>query len=382
MAWGPSSVTEQRLKFVVAASRHETSIAQLCREFQISRQTGYTWLKRYQSGGAAEVMERSRRPVHSPQRTPAELEQALIALRTRYPDWGAAKLRVLLQQQLPEMRICERTLHRILLRHDLVLARDRHRPAVQRFERASPNQLWQMDFKGPQGFNCGSPVGPLSIVDDHSRYILGLKHLGSTRAAGVRQELERVFQQVGLPEAMLVDHGTPWWNQISPWGLTDLTIWILRQGVRVYYSGYRHPQTQGKVERMHGSLQRAVRRRGADPTDQQWLDGFRQEYNHLRPHQAIGMQVPASRWQLSPRRYLAHPPEWPYAASMQVVRLGCNGQLGWRGRRWEISHALRRQSIGIEVLGDRALVYFCDLPVRELDLRTGRALPIRVDLRG
>src|ERR1044071_1226515 len=105
MAWGESSVTEQRLRFVVAASRQESSLAELCREFEISRQTGYTWLKRYRSGGAAEVVERSRRPEHSPQRTPGELEQAVIAMRRRYPDWGAAKLRVLLQQDFPQIRM-------------------------------------------------------------------------------------------------------------------------------------------------------------------------------------------------------------------------------------------------------------------------------------
>jgi transposase InsO family protein len=382
MTWGESNVTEQRLRFVVTASRKEQTMADLCREFQISRQTGYTWLKRYQSGGAGQVVDRSRRPHRSPRRTHTELEQAVVALRARYPDWGAAKLGVLLRQQWPQAQVCERTLHRILLRHDLVHDRDRHQPAPQRFERSLPNELWQMDFKGPQGFNRGSPVGPLSIVDDHSRYIIGLKHLGSTRAAGVREELERTFQAVGLPEAMLVDHGTPWWNQSSPWGLTELTIWILRQGVRLLYSGYRHPQTQGKVERMHGSLQRAIRRRQADPTDQQWLDAFRDEYNHLRPHQAIGMQTPALRWHASPRCYQPSPPEWSYASGMTVLRLGGQGQLDWRGRRWEISNALRHQPVGIQLLGSRALVYFCQAPVRELDLETGRALPIPIDVLG
>ena len=382
MAWRESSVTEQRLQFVVAASRKQRSMAELCREFQISRQTGYSWLKRYQAGGSAQVVDRSRRPVHSPRQTSADIEQAVVALRARYPDWGAAKLRVLLQQRCPEAKLCQRTVHRILTRHHLLHERDRHPPALQRFERGSPNELWQMDFKGPQGFNRDSPVGPLSIVDDHSRYIVTLEHLGSTRAHGVRQTLERTFSSAGLPDALLVDHGTPWWNQASPWGLSELAIWILRQGVRLLYSGFRHPQTQGKVERMHGALQRAVRRRKADPNDQQWLNAFRQEYNHLRPHAALGMQTPATRWHPSERRYQADPGEWSYAAELEVRRLGGDGQLFWRGRRWEISNALRRQLVGIQPLGDRALVYFCQAPVRELDLRTRRALPIPIDVLG
>src|SRR5258708_2282997 len=120
MAWGESSVTEQRLRFVVTASRKEQGMTDLCREFQISRQTGYNWLKRYRSGGAAQVVERSRRPHHSPQQTSGELERAVVALRARYPDWGAAKLGVLLSQQFPQAQVCERTLHRILVRHNLL----------------------------------------------------------------------------------------------------------------------------------------------------------------------------------------------------------------------------------------------------------------------
>jgi transposase InsO family protein len=379
MPWGESSVTEQRLRFVVAASRREHTMAELCREFQISRQTGYLWLSRYQQGGAGQMRERSRKPQHSPRRTAGELEQEVIELRRQHPDWGAAKLRVLLQQQRAQVNIHERTVHRILLRHDLVAAEHRHRPALERFERASPNELWQMDFKGPQGFNRGSPVGPLSILDDHSRYILQLKHLGSTRAAGVRDSLQTVFEQVGLPEALLVDHGTPWWCSAGAWGLTELAVWILQQGVRLTYSGFRHPQTQGKVERMHGALQRAVRARGGDPCDQQWLNEFRQEYNYVRPHEGIGMKTPAERWQPSSRRFVAKPPEWEYESSLEVRNLSRYGQLYWRGRDWEISRVLREQRVGIEIVGDRALVYFCRTPVRELDLQTGRALQIPLD---
>jgi Integrase core domain len=167
---------------------------------------------------------------------------------------------------------------------------------------------------------------------------------------------------------------------MSPWGITDLSIWIMRQGVQLLYSGYRHPQTQGKVERMHGALQRAIRRREADPTDQRWLDTFRHEYNHVRPHAGIGMETPATRWTPSLRRFDANPREWEYPKSAVVRTLGGDGQLGWRGKRWEISRALRRQTVGIEVIGQRALVYFCNAPIRELDLISNRALPLPVDL--
>jgi len=378
LAWKESNVIEERLRFVIAASRQEKSIAALCREFEISRQTGHTWLKRYREGGSSQVADRSRRPAHSPNRTDAEMEAAVVALRNRLPDWGAPKLLVLLKQQDPPCTLAVRTVHRILVRHQLLNPQDQHRSAVQRFERAAPNELWQMDFKGPQGFNQGCPVGPLSILDDHSRYLLALQHLGSTRAQGVRETLQTTFEQVGLPDALLVDHGIPWWNHASPCGITELTIWILQQGVRLLYSGFRHPQTQGKVERMHGALQRAIRRRKADPTDQLWLDQFRHEYNHVRPHAGLAMSTPAKRWKASARP--STPQEWEYPAGTEVRRLAGEGQLNWRGRRWEISCALRRQLVGIEILEQRAIVYFCNAPVRELNLQSHTAQSIPIDL--
>jgi transposase InsO family protein len=381
MAWRESSVIEERLRFVVLASREQQSMAGLCREFGISRQTGYTWLKRYEAGGSSEVVDRSRRPLHSPARTAPEIEQAVVELRQRWPDWGAGKLHALLQRNHRGTGpVAVRTVHRILERHDLIRDRDRNRPALKRFERGQPNELWQMDFKGPQGRKPTCPVGPLSILDDHSRYVLALEQLGSTQMHGVQATLETTFQQCGVPEAMLMDHGTPWWNAASPWGLTEVAVWIMRQGVRLMFSGIRHPQTQGKVERMHGALQQAARKRRADLLEQAWLDIFRHEYNHIRPHASLGMETPASRWRPSVRAFQSAPPDWQYPAHLQVMRLAGEGQLCWRGRRWEISNALRRQLVGLEMVGDRAIVYFCGTPLRELDHATGTCYPIPADV--
>lgn len=373
---------EERIKFVVTVMQGGRSMTTVCRQFGISRQTGYKWIERYRSGGLTQLEDRSRRPQRSPNRTRPQIEQAIVELRQRYPDWGAPKLVRIFAQQHPGLGgLSERTVHRILDRHGLI-TETRASPALERFERAEPNELWQMDFKGPQGFNRGSPVGPLSILDDHSRYLLCLRRLGSTRMEGVRGTLQATFEQAGLPEAILVDHGVPWFSPSSPWGLTELRVWIMRQGIRVIFSGLRHPQTQGKVERMHGALQRAIRKRKADPEDQLWLDVFRDEYNLVRPHAGLQMQTPGSRWRPSTRRFDPDPPEFAYPDSMQVLRLAGEGQLGWRGRRWEISNALRGQRVGLELLGDRALVYFYRTPLRELDLKTGRSLPLRSQLPG
>lgn len=384
MPWKVSSVTEERLRFVVRASQPDCHFSDLCKEFGISRQTGYTWQRRYAEGGASQVSDRSRRPKRSPQRTSAEVESAVVALRQQRPDWGAAKLHVLLQQQHPSWKpVTVRTIHRILERQGLVLDEDRRVQAPLRFERAHPNELWQMDFKGPQGFNRpGSAVGPLVILDDHSRYLLALKHLGSTAGGGVLETLQEVWEQVGQPEAMLVDHGTPWWSNANPWGLSAVSVWIMRHGVRLYYSGVRHPQTQGKTERANGCLQRALQRRQGDPENQQWLNEYRYEYNHVRPHEALGMATPASRWRPSRRYFQAQPPPWPYPASQTVLEVGHRGEVHWQGRRWPIGEALRGQQIGIELLEDRALVYFCSTPLRELEVRTGRTYTLPVQVSG
>lgn len=372
MPWRESNVKEERLRFVVLASRKEKRMTELCREFGITRPTGYTWLKRYSAGGSTGVAERSRRPQQSPKQTSSEKEEAVVALRQRWPDWGAPKLHTVLLQEHPDWSpISVRTVHRILDRQGLIEAENRHRPALKRFEREAPNELWQMDFKGPPGFNKGGGTGPLSLLDDHSRYLPALRHLGSTRMEGVRETLEQTFSECGLPVAMLMDHGTPWWNGISSIGITELTVWLMRQGIRLLFSGIRHPQTQGKIERMHGALQKAVRQRKTDAGDQQWLDSFRHEYNHIRPHEALSMATPSSRWKPSERPFQSKPPEWEYPASMQVLRLAGEGQFQWAGRRWETSGALRRQLVGLEQIGERVIVYFCSTPLREIDLRTG-----------
>jgi transposase-like protein len=206
MPWQESSVTEERLRFVVLASRAGANLSELCREFGISRQTGHVWRKRFQEGGAGRLRDRSRKPCGSPQRTAPEWEQRIVELRRQWPDWGAPKLHWVLQRQRPGEAVpCVRTVHRILERQGLIHPADRPAPAAwQRFERSQPNQLWQMDFKGPQGWHKGPLVGPLSIQDDHSRYLIGLRRLGTTRMDGVRDTLTGVFREVGQPEAMLM----------------------------------------------------------------------------------------------------------------------------------------------------------------------------------
>jgi transposase InsO family protein len=362
------------MRFVVSANRREKTMQQLCEEFQISRPTGYEWLRRYRDGGIAGVVERSRRPQRSPGQTAAEIEQRVVELREQRPDWGARKLQVLLQREQLDLPVI--TIHRILLRRGLVRVQDQRQIAVQRFQRQQANQLWQMDFKGPVGWNA--PVGPLSVLDDHSRYAIALEGTWCTRAEPVQQRLMAAFQSCGVPEEMLMDHGTPWWNMQAVAGWTWLTVWLMQQGIRLHFSGYRHPQTQGKVERFHGALAAAMKRRGipGEQQRQQWLDEFRQEYNQVRPHEALGMKTPAAVWRPSPRSYQARPAVWEYPEGAEVRKLSPMGRLPVEGRSWEISRALAGQWVQLIRMEERILVYYCRSLVRELDLLTQRSTAV------
>jgi transposase InsO family protein len=364
MPWKAMDVREQRVRFVVEATQGLKPFGALCEEYEISRPTGYLWLHRYREFGVEGIADHSRRPHHSPRRTDSALERQVVQLRQKYPDWGARKLQVLLARQ--GINLPRNTIHHILLRNQLIRDEDRHVPAPQRFERERPNELWQMDFKGPRCWP--QPVGPLSVLDDHSRYLIALAANGSTDGEPVRQRLEEAFQRCGVPEGMLMDHGTPWWGHMAPSGHTRLSLWLMRQGIRLHWSRIRHPQTQGKVERFHGSLHRALMHRGLPQQDlQAWLDHYRWEHNHVRPHEALKLKTPASLWNPSPRRYNPSPPRWEYPAGAWVLKVGSDGKIKAKGRNWKINKALAGEWVQAVRLENRIMIFYCATMVRELD---------------
>lgn len=372
MAWRTSQVQEQRMEFVVAASRKERSLSALCAEFRISRPTGYHWLRRYQAEGIRGMEEQSRRPQSSPQRTACAMEQRVVELRRAKPDWGARKIQHQLRRE--GIELAGSTIHRIFLRHGLVREGDRRVRAEQRFERAQPNELWQMDFKGPKGWD--QAVGPLSILDDHSRYAVALTDTGSTQAAGVQAVLEASFREHGVPDQMLMDHGTPWFNTQGRLGWSQLTVWLMDQDIGLLFSGYRHPQTQGKVERFHRSLTAALLRRGTPGAEerQSWLDSFRQEYNNERPHEALQMRTPHELWHKSPRAYRAVAPSWSYPSGSERLVVDRTGQFRLDGRRYYISKALAGREVGLMEVAARLLVYYRSTLICELNPQQARSI--------
>src|SRR6266513_3838512 len=242
MPWKPETVMEQKVEFVVRAKSGEECLSELCAEYGISRPTGYLWLRRYEENGTiAGLTERSRRPHRSPKRTSSEWEARVLQLRDE-KGWGARKLAFVLAKR--GVSLHTQTVHRILERHGRIREGESVRLAVRRFAREQCNELAQMDFKGEYQLNEGKCY-PLSLLDDCSRYLLGLWPLSSTGAEGVYRTLKAHFKSVGVPQAMLVDHGTPWYGTTSQHGLTWLSVWLIKQGVRLTYSGGVHPQTQG-----------------------------------------------------------------------------------------------------------------------------------------
>ncbi len=305
MPWKLLTPMSQRKEFVSLVQTDGANMARLCRRFEISRKIGYKWLARYRATGEAGLADRSRRPHRSPGETKEALVAAVLAVRTAHPAWGGRKIRFRLQAQNWSEVPAASTITDILRRHGLINPEEsaKHK-AWQCFEAETPNDLWQMDFKGHFEAAAGR-CHPLTVLDDHSRFALGLEACANERRHTVQQRLTTIFRRYGLPRKMLVDNGSPWGSDAAhPY--TPLTVWLLRLGVKVSHSSPYHPQTLGKDERFHRTLKAELLQycQGLDLTTcQQRFDVWRLVYNLERPHEALGMAVPMSRYRESPRTF-------------------------------------------------------------------------------
>ncbi len=378
MGWRRMDVDEQRIQFVIRATSGQERFSALCREFGISRPTGYLWRRRYeQTHSLTTLTERSRRPHGSPTQTAAWKEKRVVALRQQ-TGWGAKKLQVILRGE-EGVRLPVRTIHRILERRGLI-REEVHGPALTRFERSAPNELWQMDSKGKYPLRKGE-CHRLSILDDHSRFAVGLYALSALTTEQAYPCLVETFQRYGLPQAMLMDRGALWWSASNRWGLTWLSVHLIEQGIRLLYGRVCHPQTQGKVERFHRTLGGEMRHRGVPEQIEEWrpaLAELRQTYNERRPHEALGMQRPADRYRPSPRAYQERPAEWEYPEGSEVVRLNTQGSWVEGRQRWFVCKALANQRVRIERFDGKLLVSYRHMYIREMDRATGESRPLVV----
>lgn len=381
MPWREASAMDQRLRFVTEWRESGDSMTELCARYGISRETGYKWRARYDTGGVGALADQSRRPRTSPRRTAEAVIAAVLAARRRHPTWGPKKL-LSAGWGLDETPGLS-TVSLILKRHGLVGARRprrrRPRSGPPRLALERANALWTIDFKGQFRTSDGTWCYPLTVVDHWSRYLLACRSLASVRTAGSRAALERVFREYGLPERIRSDNGAPFASALAIAGLSPLAVWWIRLGIIPERIQPGCPAQNGRHERLHRTLKRETARPPAATVSaqQQRFRRFRAEYNQQRPHEALGQRTPAALYCSSPRPYPAVLPPLEYAGHMIVRRVTPCGAFKWHSRWVNVSHTLVGQDVGLlEVDDGRWAVYFASLVLGYFDERTWRIHPL------
>src|SRR6516225_5728980 len=356
MPWKASSVMEERLRFVARLLDGET-MTDVCRDFGISRKTGYKIFDRYKEHGLEALTDRSRRPVRYANQLPQQVESLIVRLKAEKPYWGARKIRELLVRRLDgDIRVpAKSTIHAVLHRHGLVKVpgRPRHRATGTPLSTGpAPNDLWCADFKGEFKLGNGRYCFPLTVTDHASRYLLLCEALQSTREDLAITAFERLFRERGLPDAIRSDNGVPFASPNALFNLSKLSVWWLRLGIDIERIKPGRPQQNGRHERMHLTLKQEATKPASKNFLQQQarFDQFITTFNHERPHEALNMRYPAELYSPSPRPYGGLPElEYPFHdRTITVTRCGriCMGPL-----KINLSRQPLRQ---LQLLSDRA----------------------------
>jgi transposase InsO family protein len=370
MPWKERTTMSQRQEFVEQALEEAANIRGLCREYGITPRTGYKWIQRYQEDGEMGLYDRSRRPKHSPRKSNSIVEEAVLKVRRTHPAWGGRKIQWQLAQEGMEPRPAASTITAILHRYEKIdLTESRKHEPMQRFEMESPNQLWQMDFKGYFEMANGFLCHPLTVIDDHSRFLVGLKACPYQHSRAVQGHLRDIFGCYGLPEQMLMDNGAIWKGVH-----TKLTFWLVRLGIQVVHGRIRHPQTQGKDERLHRTLKNEllIRQPFYDLNDSQCkFDIWRKSYNSERPHEALDMQTPGSHYQPSSRTFTGNLPPIEYEADDILRKVDCLGKLQYQGRKFRIGKAFKSSLVALRATEMDGVfnVFFFKQRIAQISLR-------------
>jgi len=372
---------DERLRFVARLLEGEKMTA-LCAEFGISRKTGYKIFERYKDCGVQAFTDRSRRPYRQANRLPAPLEAVIVRLKREYPGWGAPKIREKLRQQTraPHLPAIS-TVHAVLDRYGLVNCRRRRRRTATGTTLScptEPNALWCADYKGEFMLGNRRYCYPLTITDFASRYLLTCEALTTTEEKLAFTVFDRAFTEFGLPGAIRTDNGVPFASAHALYGLSKLSVWWLRLGIQIERIQPGHPQQNGRHERMHLTLKKEATKPAAPNVLQQQarFDAFIDQYNGERPHQALGMKVPAAVYVRSPRRYggLAELTYPFHDATLTVTRCG---RLCFKGRKVNLSHVFAGQNVGVTQVDDHLwLVTFMQYDLGYFDDETCRLEPI------
>lgn len=358
MPWQARSIVSQREEFVALAGAPGSCVSLLCERYGISRETGHLWLRRFAVGGVAALSDRSRRPRSSPGKSSDAMEELVVTLRRRHPAWGGRKIKARLEQLGHAGVPAASTVTAILRRHGLITAEaSAASTRWTRFEHACPNDLWQMDFKGPIATHRGV-CHALTVLDDHSRFSLGVRACRDQRMPTVRDHLTSMFDRYGLPWRMLADNGPPWSGDGGErW--TELKVWLLKLGVVMIHGRPYHPQTQGKDERFHRTLKTELLCR-ADfkhvAHAQSLMDPWREVYNLERPHEAIGMVPPAARYRPSVRPMPSRPAEYEPAPGQKAIRVKEGGFVRYGGERWYLGRPWDQEVVGLCESAERGVI--------------------------
>lgn len=376
MPWSEVSVMELRMEFVMLARQAGANVSALCRGFGISRKTGYKWLARSGLEGAV-LSDTSRRPHHSPGRTPAGMERSVLAVRADHPCWGGRKIARRLRDLGHGGVPAPSTVTAILRRHGVVLG-GASGPATpfQCFERGRPNELWQMDFKGHVALSRGR-CHPLTVLDDCSRFSLCLAACANEQGETVQGHLRQAFRRYGLPDWIITDNGAPWGDRAeTPY--TPLGVWLMRLGIGISHSRPYHPQTLGKEERFHRTLKAELL--GGPPfgdleSCQRAFDRWRTSYNCERPHQALDMAVPAARYRPSRRAFPETLPAIEYGPDHHVRRVQKLGWISFKGNDYRLPKAFAGCPVAIVPTANDGIwdVIFASRRIAQLDRRNGTA---------
>lgn len=374
MPWKDITVMSLRKEFVVMAGQEGANFSALCKRFGISCKTGYKWVERFAEEGGEGLADQSRRPLNSPMKTSEQMEMAVLDLRKIHSVWGGRKIKQRLKILGHEDVPAASTITEILRRHGQLNPQEaiKH-TAFMRFERETPNDLWQMDFKG----HVSCPEGrchPLTVLDDCSRFSIVLRACDNEQWLTVQACLMDAFRQYGLPRQMLMDNGSPWGSDAEHI-YTPLTVWLMRLSVLVSHCRAYHPQTQGKEERFHRTLKAELLGEYIPwkrSERQQRFDEWRLTYNCERPHEALDMEVPASRYQFSQRLFPERLPEIEYGPDDMVRKVQQGGHLFYQGIDYKVPKAFCGQKVALRPRAEEdgiMDVFFCQHKIASISLK-------------
>jgi transposase InsO family protein len=374
---------EEKLRFILEYEQRERTMTELCQRYQITRETGYVWVRRYRAIGLEGLLERSRARQQHENQTPEDIEGMVLELRQAHMRWGARKLKRVLEDNEPgRVWPAASTIGALLKRAGLVVERrKRHKtpPYSEPLAHADgPNRVWCADFKGWFRTGDGERIDPLTISDAYSRYLFRCQAVEKTDTARVQAIFEAAFREYGMPAAIRTDNGAPFASRALA-GLSRLAVWWMKLGIVPERIEAGHPEQNGRHERMHRTLKQEVTQPAAANRREQQrvMDRFRQEYNQLRPHEALGMETPAAVYQSSPRRFPVRLPEPEYPETMLVRSVQQHGRIEWKKQEVFVSEVLWGERIGFLPVDEHLYtVYFCQFPIARFDSRHAYLMPL------